>query len=172
MRFTKQKLFLTACLFSALFSFSIIPQISQARGLVPCGGYNADGTHEKPCNVEDSFILIARVTNYLISAAGIYAMFKIIQAGFGMTYSAGQEETITQLKGQITNAIVGFVIVLIAFITVNTVINVILGPGLISSYYNPGEKCKIDLTSPLNYLNVTLNPNYFDASKCTNLVTK
>lgn len=140
--------------------FFILPLSVSARGLVPCGGYADDkGTREKPCTVTDLFVLVARTTNWLISVAGIYATFKIIQAGFGFTYALGNEETITALKKQVTNAVLGLCLVFMAFMLINTVVNFILGAGLVG---NQDPNCKINLTNPLTYLQI-------DPAKCSNI---
>lgn len=155
----KQKIILfSLIILMSVFSFALAPKTVFARGLVPCGGYSDDqGTREKPCTVTDAFILVARVTNWLISVAGIYAMFKILQAGFGLTWTLGNEEAIAGLKKQITNAVLGICLVFMAFMLVNTVANYILGTGLIGS---SDPKCKLNLTDPLTYLSV-------DPKSCT-----
>jgi hypothetical protein len=142
----QKKLLLTAILLSTVF-FSV-PLYSQARGLVPCGGYKADGTREAPCNLCDVFSIIALATNWLLSAAGIYAVFQIVNAGFWLVISMGNEENITKWKNAITSAVVGFVLVMIAFIIVNTVVNYLLLDGSAESY-------KIQLSNPFKYLNST-----------------
>ena len=142
----QKKLLLTAILLSTVF-FSV-PLYSQARGLVPCGGYKADGTREAPCNLCDVFSIIALATNWLLSAAGIYAVFQIVNAGFWLVISMGNEENITKWKNAITSAVVGFVLVMIAFIIVNTVVNYLLLDGSAESY-------KIQQSNPLKYLNST-----------------
>jgi hypothetical protein len=116
-----------------------LPLFASAAGLVPCGGDN-----EQACRLEDVFILIARVTNWLLSLAGVYAVYKIIQAGFNLAIAQGEEENITQNKKQITNAVVGFVLTLMAYLFMNTVVNFLLLRGI--------AQCKIDLTDPLNYV--------------------
>ncbi len=145
---TKQKIF-TILFFSFLLW---APVIVDARGLVTCGGYNADGTREAPCTVVDMFYLVARVTNWLISMAGVYAVFKIIGAGFWLTTTQGNDEAITKYKSQMMEAILGMILVLMAFMFVNTTVN-----GLLRS------KCPIDLRSPLTYLSI--DPNYNDCRK-------
>ena len=140
MAFRKQKIITIAFL-----AFLIVaPHFVYAAGLVPCGNNG-----QNPCTVIDIFTLVAQVTDWLIGIAGVYAVFKLIQAGFWMVVSAGNEEAITQRKKQIENALIGFVLVMFAFILVNTAVNVILVNEI------PG--CKINLQKPLDYLKV--NPN-------------
>ena len=133
----KQKKFLLSfSLFFIILAFLFVPQFSSARGIVPCGG-----SGEKPCTVQDIFILIARAINYLIGVAGIYAVFQIVNAGFWLMVSSGDEEKIKKWRQGLSNAVVGFVVVLLAFVFINTAVNLLLAP-----------KCKVDLTNPLSYL--------------------
>jgi Type IV secretion system pilin len=143
----KQKKLLLIIFLVATTFFSV-PFLTHARGLVPCGGYkDAAGTQrENPCNLCDIFSLIAIVTNYLISVAGIYAVFQIIFAGFRLVYSMGDEESITKNKGALSAAVVGFVLVMMAFLLVNTAINYILLDG------SP-DAAKVTLQNPFMYLN-------------------
>ncbi len=119
-----------------------LPTFASAAGLVPCGG----DAPEEPCKLKDVFILIARVTNWLLSAAALYATYQISSAGLWMAISQGSEETITAKKKQLTEAVVGFVFAMMAFVFMNTLVNFLLLRGI--------EKCKIDLTNPLNYVRV------------------
>lgn len=141
----KQKL----SLILIIASLVLIPFFASARGLVPCGGYkDAAGTQrEDPCTLTDMMVLVARVTDFLITAAGVYAVFKIIDGGFWLVISLGNEERITKRKGEITDAVVGLVLVMIAYILVNTVVNYILLGSLPAN-----SPLKIDLTNPFKYL--------------------
>ena len=144
-------------LLSALILFA--PTAVQARGLVPCGGYEADGvTLERPCGVTDVFVLIARVTNFLIAMAGVFAVYELVGAGFWLIVSTGNEEAITKRKSQATSAVVGFVLVLMAYMFVNTVVNFFLSRSLVTT----NQACKLDLTNPLTYLTI-------DPKKCSSL---
>ena len=132
-------------------SLAVMPFLVSARGLVPCGGYDPAqaGGVEKPCTVRDVFVLIAKVTNFLIAMAGVFAVYEIINAGFWLVISMGNEEAITKHKSAISTAIVGLILVMMAFIFINTVVNFIL----IRSLGNANNKrCKFDLSNPLNYL--------------------
>ena len=126
----------------------LTPSLAGARGLVPCGGYkDAAGTvREAPCNVCDMFSLVALVTNWLIGAAGVYAVFQIVFAGFNLVTAMGDEEKITKGRGQVTDAVVGLVLVMISFIIINTVVDFIL-------YDGKATTLEVQLTNPFNYLN-------------------
>jgi Type IV secretion system pilin len=158
----KKSLFIAVLLAALLFSMSA-PFLASARGLVPCGGYKdaAGVTREAPCKFTDIFVLIAEVTDWLIGMAGIYAVFKIIDGGFWLVISMGNEETITQRKEEVTDAVLGFVLVMLAFMLVNTVVNFMITRSFVTTT-NP--QCRLDLTQPLNYLSPTNVLN-----QCSNL---
>lgn len=130
--------------FSLIFLF--VPFLASAAGLVPCGGPG-----ESPCTVKDVFVLVIRTTNTLIGLAGIYAVYQIIGAGFWMVVTMGNEESITKHKNTMTQAVVGFVFTMMAFILVNTAVNYILLGA-------EKKECRLDLKDPLNYLIVHGDP--------------
>jgi len=80
--------------------------------------------------------------------AGVYAVFQIIRAGLFMVISQGNEESIKKYRGLLANAIIGFVIVMLAFVMVNTVVNFLIF-----------SKCKVDLTNPTSYISPNQNYN-------------
>ncbi len=141
---------------SKILIFSLVllitPLFASARGLVPCGGPG-----ESPCTVKDVFVLSIRVTNTLIGLAGIYAVYQIIGAGFWMVVTMGNEESITKHKNTLTQAVVGFVFTMMAFILINTAVNYILLGA-------EKKECRLNLKDPLNYLIVHDNPT--EHAKC------
>jgi hypothetical protein len=139
----KQKIILAIVTLSAALFLSTAPLVSQAAGLVPCGGPT-----EKPCTVLDVFTIIARVTNWLVAMAGIYAVYQFINHGFWLVISMGNEEAITKHRSGLMEAVLGFILVMIAFMLINTVVNFIfLGTAPQGSH--------LDLTSPCTYLNAS-----------------
>jgi len=130
-----------------------LPVFAFAAGLVPCGGPSDPG----PCTIKDIFVIIARVTNILIGIAGIYAVYVIIGAGFWLITTMGNEEAITKNRKALTQAVVGFVLVMMAFMFINTAVNIIL-------IGSEDKQCKLDLRDPLNYLTIHSNPT--EHAKC------
>ena len=126
-------------------SLAAFPVFVRAAGLVPCGGVG-----ENPCTVKDAFYMVARVVNWLVLMAGVYATFEIVGGGFWLVASAGNEESVTKHRNQITQAVVGLFIVLAAYMFMNTAVNFILM-----------SKCVVDFKNPLNYV-LTMK----DPSKC------
>lgn len=159
----KQKKILAGILMAFGLLVFAAPNLAYAQtvapkgGLVPCGGYNVDGKPEKPCTFLDIFAIIARTTNWLIGIAGMYAVFKIVQAGFWLTVSQGDEEAISTNKKSITNSIIGLVLTFMAFMLINTVVNYILVGG------KPGYQ--LDLTNPTCYLAPTTQNECFVKKK-------
>jgi hypothetical protein len=147
----KQKKFFIAALVLVCLMSLWMPFSSRAAAyLVPCGGPT-----QNPCTVVDIFTLVARVTNWLIAVSGLYAVYLLINAGFYLAISVGNEESITKYKSSIINALVGLVLALAAFMIVNTVVNVLLTRTLITS---TNTSCVLDLKNPLNYLTINQSP--------------
>lgn len=138
----KQKL-----LIIGIIALLTAPFFVHASGLVPCGGPSDDHA----CSVLDLFYMVARVTNWLILMAGVYAVYQFVNAGFWLVASAGNDENIAKWRKALSNAVVGFFIVMGAYMFMNTAVNMILM-----------SKCAINFQSPWTYLEVS------DYSKCTN----
>ena len=122
----------------------LVPVLLKADGLVPCGGEG-----ESPCSVADSFVLVARLTNWLLRVAGIYATYKIIQSGFWLAVSQGDSESITTNKKRMTDTILGFCLVMMAYMLVNTIVNFMFLKNI--------KECIVDWNNPLSYLEIQDN---------------
>jgi len=72
---------------------------------------------------------VIRLINYLISAAALVAMYQVLLAGWNLIGSMGNAEKAEAAKKGIANAVVGFVIVVMAFVFVNLLTNGIFGSG-------------------------------------------
>lgn len=97
-------------------------------GLRVCGGSEVvdKGVRDSSfCQLQDLFKLIAKVTNYLIGAAGIVAVGFIVVSGIRMVTSIGNDAQIKKARKGLTGAVVGFVLVMIAYLIVNTVFTLI-----------------------------------------------
>lgn len=142
----KSKINLKLLLFIGMLSVSLIAPFSAgAAGLVPCGDpgpiTSASQLPEdkNPCQLADIFKLIARVTNFLIAFSGLYAIYRIIRSSVNMIMSGGNEESIKTSRTNMEHAITGLVLVMLAYLFVNTVFGV-FGPkvnGQSGFLYNP-----------------------------------
>lgn len=112
---------------------------SGGKGFVICGN-----TVDTPCNVSHLFRAFIIIINYLITMAGLVAILFIVIAGVQMTMSRG-EEWLRQAKGRMTGAVIGLVLVALAFVIINTLLAGSLSVGI----KNGG----LILTDPKAYIN-------------------
>ena len=95
---------------------------AQSPVLVSCGGRNPDGSSQTPCQVSDLIFLIERIINFLLSWAWIISILFILWAGWQLITAAGNDEQIAKGKEILKQAILGFFIIMIAYILINLVI--------------------------------------------------
>lgn len=72
------------------------------------------------CQISDLVRGTDRITNYLITAAGLYFVFRLVWIGFMMVINAGNPDVIKEKKKDLANAFIGFIIILLAFLLINT----------------------------------------------------
>ena len=127
---------------------SLAASTNANSGLVPCGNNDAANVQTSTqafyggdtCRLGDIFKLIARVVNFAIGAAGIYSVLRILMGAVRLIASSGSEEQIKSGRETIQNAVIGLLVVFIAYAVVNTIF-VVFGPkvGVNSNgfLYNP-----------------------------------
>ncbi|MBI2637141.1 MAG: hypothetical protein HYW81_03030 [Parcubacteria group bacterium] len=64
---------------------------------------------------------IAAVINILLGFAGVVAVIFIIYAGFRWITASGNEEQVKEARGNIRNAVIGLVVIFLAFVITNFV---------------------------------------------------
>ncbi len=64
---------------------------------------------------------IAAAINILLGFVGVVAVVFIIYAGFKWITASGNEEQVTEARGNIRNAVIGLVIIFLAFVITNFV---------------------------------------------------
>lgn len=110
--------------------------VAPDAGLVICGrshqndimdraGNPNDSTHA--CTLYDLFSIFARVINFMLAVAGFFAIFQIVRAGQSMVLAMGNPESLTAAKQALTNAVLGFALVLIAYVLIYAVVYGFLG---------------------------------------------
>jgi hypothetical protein len=133
---------------------------AHAAGLVVCGGGAGETTaaqqvsqstststmatsltnfQSNSCQLSDIFKEAALVANGLIALAGAAAVVFIVIAGAKLLIFSGNESAIKDATNSLRDAIIGLVIVVCAFIIINTIFSVLyvqLGGGT-SFPYNP-----------------------------------
>lgn len=118
--------------------FLCLPQITNAAGLVPCGGSDDLSTptinESLPCTACDLLILFQNVLKKALEIAFLIVIGSIVYGGFRWIFSGGNETSIKTGQKIITNAIIGIVIILTAWLIVNTVFWVIKQMGGVEKY--------------------------------------
>lgn len=92
-------------------------QFSYAAGLVPCGG-----PEERPCKVCDLLVLAQNVIKFILTASFIVCIVFIVYGGFIWLLSVGKSENIARGQKTIISALVGLLIVLSAWLIINTIL--------------------------------------------------
>ncbi len=87
-------------------------------GLVPCSGLD--------CNFCSLVTMVNRIVTLLFEVMVVIAVILIAIAGFKLVTSAGNVAAMESAKKMITNAMIGFVIVLSAWLIVDTVMKVMV----------------------------------------------
>jgi uncharacterized membrane protein len=70
--------------------------------------------------------LILRIINIALTVAGLVAVLFLIIGGFRYITSAGNEETAEQAKKVIINAVIGIVVIILAFVIVRVISNALV----------------------------------------------
>ncbi len=109
-------------LISALIIFIFLPNIilAASQGLVPCvgGDPNAPGG----CNFCSILLLVKNVVNFLLQIAVPVGVLVLMVGGFQMVTAAGNTTKVQEGQKLMTQAAVGFIIMLTGWLIVNTLI--------------------------------------------------
>ena len=102
-------------IFTLCLSFLLLPSLAGAAGLVPeCSG--------DTCTTCHAVALVNNVMNFLITALSIVAVGMFVYVGFQMVVSGGDTQAWTSAKKMFTDVVIGFLIVLAAWLIVDTVL--------------------------------------------------
>lgn len=103
------------------FSFSVFNLASAA--IVPCG----PGTSKPSCQLCDLITLLKNISNFVITLAGILVVVYLLYGGFLMLTSAGSSKKVEEGRSVMTQAVIGLVIILSAWLIVDTTLRVFMG---------------------------------------------
>lgn len=120
---------------SLVLGLLLIPTITNAAGLVPCGG-----SGEPECAACHVIQLLANTGNFLISITGalVFAMF--LYGAFYWIISAGNEKRVAKGKTIMTNAFIGVLVVFLSYSIVTFVIMAITGTTKLGDVILFGKK--------------------------------
>jgi hypothetical protein len=113
--------------FIAALVFIVVPTVSSAAGFIPCDGSNANGGIA--CT-ECHFVQMGNtILKWLIGV--LFAVFAVVAAmgGFGLVTSGGNQQALDDAKAKLQNALIGIIIVLAAWLLVDTVMRGLLSSG-------------------------------------------
>ena len=116
-------LIVTIVAFTAVISGS--PRTIVAAGLVNCGNAelkDGETTLSDACTVGHLFNTVVAITNFLIAFAGLVAVLMIVKGGLSMVVSAGNPTAYGAAKKTLFGAIMGMLLVFVAFVLVNTLL--------------------------------------------------
>jgi hypothetical protein len=95
-----------------------------AEGLVPCGGEN-----EEACTLCDFFVMLDNVIDFLIAPPKgiifIIATLILVIGGIMFLVSSGEPDKIATAKKAMTNAVLGMIIIFVAWLFINLFYQVI-----------------------------------------------
>lgn len=101
-----------------------MPLLAAAQFTVPDSGSSG-----LPNQAKFSEIMIT-IINILLAVAGLIAVIFLIVGGFRYITAGGNEEASEAAKKTITNAIIGIVIIILAFVIVRVISNALIGAGV------------------------------------------
>jgi hypothetical protein len=104
-----------------LTSLIFLPYLVGAESLVPCDEV------KRQCQACDFITLATRIIKFLISIMAMLCAIVVAVAGFKIVTSGGEAGAITEARAMITNVVIGFVILLTAWLIVDTVIKLFIG---------------------------------------------
>ncbi len=126
-------------------TFLLLPLLASADGLVPCGGPG-----EAECTACDLLVLLQNVIKFGIKMASLIVIVFVVYGGFRWILSGGNQAQIQAGHKAIMGAIIGFIIILSAWIIVNTVFWLIAQAGGDDEYIGTWYKIECEMPSALS----------------------
>ncbi|QQR65346.1 transglycosylase SLT domain-containing protein [Candidatus Kaiserbacteria bacterium] len=105
--------------------FLLTASVTYAAGLVPCGG----GPPESMCRVCDFVAMGQGLMTWFIGASASIVALMFAFGGMKMVMSAGNTGKVSEGKEMMSNSIIGFFILLGAWLIVNTILMTVMSDG-------------------------------------------
>jgi hypothetical protein len=103
----------------------LVPSEATAAGLVPCGGNG-----EPACQSCHVITLANNVITWLITFLSVVAVMAIVYNGFQLVTSQGDTSRWTNAKKMFVNIVIGIILILAAWLIVDTILKGLTGQGL------------------------------------------
>jgi len=102
----------------------LLPLITKAKGLVPCGGPD-----EKACGACDLLVLFDNVLHFALGIAFSIVVIFAVFGGFRWIFSGGKEANIEAGQKALSSALIGLAIILCSWLIINTIFYVMAEVG-------------------------------------------
>jgi len=145
---------------------STVPSFAAAAGLVPCNGLD--------CSVCDIAKLLNNVIAWFIGFGAVLAIVVISYAGIKLVVSGGNQSALEHAKSMMFDVIIGFVILLCAYLIVDVFMRGLTGDGLNSNRWQIRCAAPPSLTSNTPSANTPSSgvvSSTGGARQCTDCVT-
>jgi hypothetical protein len=126
----------------ALFFFVPVIVFGQdPEGLVTCSGPD--------CNFCTFVTMVDKVISFIFTLMVLGAVLMMVFAGFKLVVSQGDEHAMGEAKSMITNVVVGFVIVMSAWLIVDTMMKALLKTNSDFGIWNEVKGCGTSVKNAL-----------------------
>ncbi len=115
----KKRFFLTLTL------FLLTTSVTYAAGLVPCGGFSDSAM----CTACDFVVMAQNIMKWFVAISASIVALVFALGGMKMVMSAGNTGAVSEAKEMMTNSVIGFLILLGAWLIVNTVLMTVMSDG-------------------------------------------
>jgi hypothetical protein len=65
--------------------------------------------------------VISAIIPYIFASAGFLLVIYVVIAGLQMVFSMGNEKAVASAKGKLTNAVLGFIVIFVAYLLVQLI---------------------------------------------------
>lgn len=120
------KSFLVQAFFLWGVVFSVLPFPVEAAGMIPCGRSSGPLAEQAPCTICHVVVAGNNVIKWGVGIMGVIAITVLFAMAVLYVVSAGDEGMIRTAKGGIWAALIGFAVMLSAWLIVNTVLSVLV----------------------------------------------
>ena len=115
----------------AIFALAIVPLTGFAQSDDIFGGFEPGDVPQLESETQTLSDLITKILRVLLSIVGLVAVVFLVWGGFKYMSSQGDEEKTGDAKKTIVNALIGVVIVILAYALVVIVYNVVSGREIV-----------------------------------------
>jgi Type IV secretion system pilin len=129
------KYFLLSLTFLSIVSFGLSIPSSVDAGLIPCGLNSGTPSEMAPCTVCHLVLMGDTIMDWMMRVMTIIGIAIIFAMGVLYIVSAGNDKMMSTAKGGIKAALIGFAIILSAWLIVSTTIRIFGASGYFGSYF-------------------------------------